>query len=111
MALSRDVQYFIEERARTGLYAYLEAHPGLYLVAKHLRHNLIEVRHDLDGQLGLDTTATNQVVERVCQRHADAVLPPCQWGLPADIRSASVTTWCCDTARRTWFLSPSLLLI
>ena len=50
----------------------LEAHPGLDLFTEHLCNDLIEVCHDLDGELGLDATTADQIVERVCKSSADA---------------------------------------
>ena len=53
--------------------SYLEAHSGLDLFTKHLRDGLVKVGHDLDGELRLDTTTTNKIVQGVCKCAADAI--------------------------------------
>jgi hypothetical protein len=38
-----------------------------------LGDDLIKVGHDLDGKLRLDTTTADKIVERICERSADAM--------------------------------------
>jgi hypothetical protein len=42
--------------------SYLEAHPSLDLFTKYLSDGLVEVGHDLDGKLRLNTTAADEIV-------------------------------------------------
>lgn len=53
-------------------YAYLEGHPSFHLIREYFRDCLVEVRQDAHGQLRLDTAATDQVVQGICERHSDA---------------------------------------
>lgn len=52
---------------------YLERQPRLHLVCQHLRDTPVEVREDLHRKLRLDTALANQIVQRIRERHANAV--------------------------------------
>jgi hypothetical protein len=51
---------------------YLECQPRLHFFSQNLCNTAIEVRQDLHRQLGLDAPLADQVVESVCECHADA---------------------------------------
>lgn len=51
---------------------YLERQPRLHFIRQCLSDTPIEVRQDLHRQLRLDATLTNEVVESVRERHANA---------------------------------------
>ena len=51
---------------------YLERQPRLYLICQELSNATIKVRQDLHRQLRFDTTRADQIIESVCESHADA---------------------------------------
>lgn len=55
------------------LRTYLERQPRLDLVCKHVGDSLVEVCEDLHGQLWLDATLGDQVVQGVGESTAQAV--------------------------------------
>lgn len=50
----------------------LEVHPRLDLVCQNLRDGLIEICHDLHGQLRLDATTTDEIVECIGKGDSEA---------------------------------------
>ena len=55
------------------LRTYLEGQPRLHLLRQGLGDATIKVRQDLHRQLGLDATLADEIIEGICERHADAV--------------------------------------
>jgi hypothetical protein len=54
---------------------YLEGQPCLDLIRQNLSDATIEVREDLHGQLRFDAPLADEIIESVCQCHADAGCP------------------------------------
>lgn len=52
---------------------HLEAHAGFHLLAQDLCNDLIEMAHNLDSQLRLDTTTADQLIKSVRESKTDAV--------------------------------------
>ena len=52
--------------------SYLERHARLDLITKDRSDALVEVLHNTHGQLRLDTSAADQVIERVGEGDADS---------------------------------------
>ena len=51
---------------------YLERQPRLYLISQHLCDTAIKVRQDLHCELRFDAPIADQIIEGVCESHADA---------------------------------------
>ncbi len=52
--------------------AYLEVQPSANLVRKNFRNNTVKGRQNLHGELGLDPSFVDQIIEGVGQGQAEA---------------------------------------